>query len=114
MAEGQVLSIDQGTTSTRAVVFDVRGRPVAQASEPLTQHFPRPGWVEHDPEEIWRAVCKVAAAALAERSWESSARQFEQILQDRCFVRASGAVPSAEAPESADASPKARAATAGG
>ncbi|HUT76359.1 MAG TPA: FGGY family carbohydrate kinase, partial [Polyangia bacterium] len=50
-----LLAIDQGTTSTRAIVFDDRGATVATAQRELAQHFPAPAWVEHDPEEIWRA-----------------------------------------------------------
>ena len=60
-----ILAIDQGTTSTRAMVFDLDGKLVAQAQEPLTQHYPQPGWVEHDAEEIWRAACATASAAVA-------------------------------------------------
>ena len=59
-----ILAIDQGTTGTTCLVVDsalaVRGRGYAE----LPQHFPRPGWVEHDPEEIWRSVEQAAAAAL--------------------------------------------------
>ena len=51
-----VLAIDQGTTSTRAIAFDAEGRPRAAAQVPLTQIYPAPGEVEHDPEEIWTAV----------------------------------------------------------
>jgi glycerol kinase len=61
-----ILSIDQGTTSTRAVVYDVAGRVVASAAQEFTQHYPQPGWVEHDPEEIWRSVAAVVPQALAE------------------------------------------------
>jgi glycerol kinase len=53
---GHLLAIDQGTTGSRAIVYDRRGREVAAAYEEFPQHFPRPGWVEHDPEEIWRSV----------------------------------------------------------
>jgi len=60
-----VLALDQGTTSSRAIVFDPGGRPVASAQEPFEQHFPHPGWVEHDPEEIWRSQLATARAALA-------------------------------------------------
>jgi glycerol kinase len=60
-----VLAIDQGTTSTRAVVYDGAGRAVGSAQQELTQHYPRPGWVEHDPEEIWRSVAAVVPQALA-------------------------------------------------
>ena len=60
-----VLAIDQGTTSTRAIVFDVDGRVLAKAQRELSQHFPADGWVEHDPEEIWTAALDVARRALA-------------------------------------------------
>ena len=60
-----ILAIDQGTTSTRAIVFDASGRPVASAQKELPQIFPKPGWVEHDPEEIWRATVEVCRGALA-------------------------------------------------
>jgi glycerol kinase len=60
-----LLAIDQGTTSTRAIVFDDQGVAVAMAQRELTQHFPAPGWVEHDPEEIWSATVEVCREALA-------------------------------------------------
>ena len=59
-----VLAIDQGTTSTRAIVFDDEGRPCASAQVPLTQIYPAPGEVEHDPEEIWQSVLTAGRAAL--------------------------------------------------
>ncbi|MDP2374079.1 glycerol kinase GlpK [Reyranella sp.] len=65
MAGKHVLAIDQGTTSTRAIVFDATGRPVASAQKELPQIFPKPGWVEHDPEEIWSATVEVCRGALA-------------------------------------------------
>ena len=61
-----LLAIDQGTTSTRAMLFDATGRIHHTARVALRQIYPRPGWVEHDPEEIWRAVvatCREATAA---------------------------------------------------
>jgi glycerol kinase len=61
-----LLAIDQGTTSTRAVVFDSSGRQVASAARELTQHYPQPGWVEHDADEIWSSVVDVVPKALAE------------------------------------------------
>lgn len=64
--EAFVLAIDQGTTSTRAIVFDREGRPRASAQVPLTQIYPAPGQVEHDPEEIWRSVLHVGRAALGD------------------------------------------------
>ena len=51
-----ILAIDQGTTGSRAIVYDREGRQVAAAYREFTQRFPRPGWVEHDPEEIWQSV----------------------------------------------------------
>ncbi len=66
MSERYVLAIDQGTTSTRAILFDARARPCATAQLPITQIYPAPGEVEHDPEEIWRSVLQAGRAALAE------------------------------------------------
>ena len=54
-----ILAIDQGTTSTRAIAFDEGFAPRATSQIELTQHYPQPGWVEHDPEEIWTATLKV-------------------------------------------------------
>src|SRR5690242_12246812 len=65
MASPLILAIDQGTTSTRALVFDTKGCPQALAQQPLKQIYPRDGWVEHDPEEIWNATVAVCRAALA-------------------------------------------------
>jgi glycerol kinase len=59
-----VLALDQGTTSSRAILFDRRGHLLASAQEELRQHFPHPGWVEHDPEEIWGTTRRVAQAVL--------------------------------------------------
>ncbi|HEY4287817.1 MAG TPA: glycerol kinase GlpK [Puia sp.] len=60
-----ILSLDQGTTSSRAIVFDRRGNPVAIAQKEFSQIFPRPGWVEHDPFEIWSTQLAVAVEAVA-------------------------------------------------
>jgi glycerol kinase len=59
-----VLALDQGTTSSRALVFDGGGGLVALAQRELPQRFPRPGWVEHDPDEIWESQLAVAVEAL--------------------------------------------------
>jgi glycerol kinase len=61
-----ILAIDQGTTGTTCLVFDREGRIVGRAYSEFEQHFPRPGWVEHDAAEIWRVTQGVAADALAE------------------------------------------------
>lgn len=60
----QILAIDQGTTSTRAIVFDASLRPKASAQKEFTQHFPSSGWVEHDPSEIWDTVLETCKGAL--------------------------------------------------
>jgi glycerol kinase len=60
-----VVAIDQGTTSTRAIVFDGKLTPVAVAQRELRQIYPAPGWVEHDPEDIWSAVVETVRGALA-------------------------------------------------
>jgi glycerol kinase len=63
---GHVIAIDQGTTSTRAMVFDAARRPVAQTQRELRQIFPRQGWVEHDAEEIWEATVETVKGAMAD------------------------------------------------
>ena len=73
MAAKHILAIDQGTTSTRAIVFDAAGRPVAVAQKELPQIFPGPGWVEHDPEEIWRATVEVCRGAIDKAKLEPAA-----------------------------------------
>ncbi|MBX9828940.1 MAG: glycerol kinase GlpK [Xanthobacteraceae bacterium] len=60
-----LIAIDQGTTSTRAIVFDGKLTPVATAQQELTQIYPAPGWVEHDPEEIWTGVVATVHEAMA-------------------------------------------------
>lgn len=59
-----ILALDQGTTSSRALVVDRQGRVQGVAQQPLTQHFPQPGWVEHDPAEIWDTQLQAARQAM--------------------------------------------------
>lgn len=66
MREPHILAIDQGTTSSRAMIFDRSGRCVAQAQQEFRQYFPHDGWVEHDPEEIWQSVLKVCRHVLTQ------------------------------------------------
>ncbi len=61
-----ILAIDQGTTGTTAIVFDEQGRPAGRAYSEFEQHFPRPGWVEHDAAGIWAATERVAHEAVAD------------------------------------------------
>jgi glycerol kinase len=67
-----VLALDQGTTSSRALVFDGAGRIVASDQLEFSQSFPKPGWVEHDPNEIWESQLHAARGALAAASAEAS------------------------------------------
>src|SRR3989338_1372216 len=67
-----VLAIDQGTTGTRAIIFDAAGRVRGSAYQEIRQHFPKPGWVEHDPMEIWNSVLRVTKKTLAQARIPSS------------------------------------------
>src|SRR5215469_4784654 len=62
--EAYVPAIDQGMTSTRAILFDKAGQVRSSAQIALTQLHPRPGWVEHDPEKIWRSVASTCREAI--------------------------------------------------
>lgn len=59
-----ILSIDQGTTSTRAIIFDAQMQVVAMAQQEFPQHYPRSGWVEHDPEDLWQTTLQTCKDAL--------------------------------------------------
>ncbi len=59
-----VLALDQGTTGSTAIVFSQEGRILGRGYREFTQHFPKPGWVEHDPQEIWRATLAAAREAM--------------------------------------------------
>lgn len=68
-----ILALDQGTTSSRAIIFDVNGIPVSVAQKEFVQYYPQPGWVEHDPEEIWSTQAGVALEAISKAGLESNA-----------------------------------------
>ena len=61
-----LLALDQGTSSSRSIVFDAEGRTVAMAQREFRQIYPQPGWVEHDPEELWQSQLATAQEALAQ------------------------------------------------
>ena len=63
--EKYILALDQGTTSSRAIVFDHNGSIRSAAQKEFSQHFPQPGWVEHDPNEIWSSEAAVIAEAIS-------------------------------------------------
>ena len=77
-----VAAIDQGTTSTRCIVFDHGGRVVALDQLEHRQIFPRPGWVEHDPVEIWENTRRVVAGALARADLVPEDVGFCVVVQD--------------------------------
>ena len=80
MRDPLVLAIDQGTTGSTVLLIDARGRVRGRGYAELPQHFPRPGWVEHDGREIWHSVLKATARGLA------SARARRSQLADRKSV----------------------------
>lgn len=65
MQDKLILALDQGTTSSRAIVFDHSGQIIEVSQKPFEQIFPQPGWVEHDPNEIWSSQISVAAEVIA-------------------------------------------------
>ncbi len=67
-----LLALDQGTSSSRSIVFDERGRVVALAQQELPQMYPQPGWVEHDPMQIWRGQLATAQEAIAKAGLQAS------------------------------------------
>ena len=67
-----ILALDQGTTSTRAIIFDIGGEIIATAQREFKQIYPRPGWVEHDPQEIWASTVAVIGEALARAGLSAS------------------------------------------
>ncbi|MET0299372.1 MAG: glycerol kinase GlpK [Flavitalea sp.] len=65
MSEKYIMSLDQGTTSSRSILFDHSGNIISIAQKEFKQHYPKPGWVEHDPEEIWASQFSVMAEVMA-------------------------------------------------
>ncbi|MBR6228639.1 MAG: glycerol kinase GlpK [Eubacterium sp.] len=65
MAKKYMMALDAGTTSNRCILFDKKGHIVAMAQKEFTQYFPKPGWVEHDPGEIWSTMIGVAVEAMS-------------------------------------------------
>ncbi|HEX5803338.1 MAG TPA: FGGY family carbohydrate kinase, partial [Azospira sp.] len=90
-----ILALDQGTTSSRAILFDRDGRPCGTARQEFAQSYPQPGWVEHDPEEIWQSQLAVARAVLRDSGVPASRVAAVGIANQRettlLWDRASGA-----------------------
>lgn len=72
MTKNYVLALDLGTTGNRAIVFNREGQMIAQAYKELTQHYPQPGWLEHDPMEIWKDTRWAIGQAIAEAQIQAS------------------------------------------
>ncbi len=68
MSSKYILALDQGTTSSRAILFDHAGSIITVAQKEFKQWYPKPGWVEHDPEEIWSSQFSVMAEVLAKKA----------------------------------------------
>ena len=80
-----VVAVDQGTTGSTVLVFDRRGRVVGRAYSEFTQHYPKPGWVEHDAEEIWRVTLRVLRQACRRarvRARDVAARRHHEPARD--------------------------------
>ena len=72
MAEKYVMALDQGTTSSRCIIYDRKGEQISVAQKEFKQFFPQAGWVEHDPMEIWETQIGVAREALAKAGLKAS------------------------------------------
>ena len=59
-----IISIDAGTTSNRSILFDLKGKPIFSSQKEFTQYFPRSGWVEHNPDEIWKTTVQTLKAVI--------------------------------------------------
>ncbi|MGB5316810.1 MAG: glycerol kinase GlpK [Robiginitalea sp.] len=70
--QGYILALDQGTTSCRALIFNRKGAIISTAQKEFEQHFPKPGWVEHDADEIWEVQAEMAARALKQANLKPS------------------------------------------
>ena len=81
-----ILALDQGTTSSRAVLFNRDGRPFATAQQEFAQHFPKPGWVEHDALEIWQTQKKVMQTVLKKAAVSAAQIQGIGIKHARLFA----------------------------
>ena len=86
MKNEYILALDQGTTSSRAIVFDRSGKPRGVGQREFRQYYPQPGWVEHDADEIWRSQLEVAREALRNRNL-AKALQYASYAWKRCFRR---------------------------
>ena len=86
--EKYIMAIDQGTTSSRAIIFNKKGEKVSSSQKEFTQIFPQAGWVEHNPNEIWNSVQSVIAGAFI----ESGIKPGQRILDFQSTMPLSGSL----------------------
>ena len=72
MTKELILAIDQGTTSSRAIIFDHHLKPLATAQKEFEQHFPQSGWVEHNPEDLWSTSIEMATKVIKDHGCDAS------------------------------------------
>ena len=96
-----LLALDQGTSSSRSIVFDVGGRIVAMAQREFRQIYPQPGWVEHDPKEIWATQLATAQEALVRAALLTSVACTAPPVS--CHISQVSIVPNASSPRRAAA-----------
>lgn len=80
MSDKYIMAIDEGTTSTRAIIFDKKGNKVAEGQKEFRQYFPQPGWVEHDANEIWNAVLSTIANSFISSGYNQNKLQVLVLL----------------------------------
>ena len=83
LANKYVLAIDQGTTSSRAILFNNSGDVITLAQQPFQQYFPKPGWIEHDPNEIWYTQSSVIKEVMAKADVQDKHIAFIVIANQR-------------------------------
>ena len=86
MKKKYIISIDQGTTSTKSILYDSKINPIDSANIEIKQYYPHEGWVEHDPEEIWKSILITINSLLAQFANFSSNIDLRQIKENDRFV----------------------------
>ena len=79
-----IMALDQGTTSSRCILFDKKGNMCSVAQKEYKQYYPKPGWVEHDPKEIWSSQISVATEAMSKIRGYSRYRNHESARDYDC------------------------------
>ena len=80
-AKKYVMALDQGTTSSRCILFDRSGKVCSVAQKEFAQYYPQPGWVEHNPMEIWSSQLSVAVEAMAAELLPASSKRWSCVIR---------------------------------